>query len=106
MTLELTRDESLPSTIWKSPAVGLWVAAERGSYLGMVGRIDGRYVASDATGRDLGSFVELGDAQSALDGFTGEPATSPRDVLLMRGIVISTGITALALACAVVLSWR
>ena len=106
MTLELTYAEDLSTTSWKSPASGLWVASDSGSYLGMVERIEGRYVASDSTGRDVGSFVELGDAQQALDGFTGAPAANTRDVLLMKAIVGMTGITALALAAGVVLGWR
>lgn len=106
MTLELTYAEDQATTTWKSPAAGLWVASEQGTYLGMIERIEGRYVASDATGRDVGSFTELSDAQIALDGFTGSTTSTTRDMLLMKGIVAMTGITALALACAVVLRWQ
>jgi len=106
MTLELTYAEELSTTAWKSPASGLWVASDSGTYLGMVERIDGRYVASDSTGRDVGSFVELGDAQLALDGFTGAPAANSRDVFMMKAIVAMTGVTALALAASVVLRWQ
>ena len=44
MTLELTYAEELSTTTWKSPASGLWVASDSASYLGMVERIEGRYV--------------------------------------------------------------
>jgi hypothetical protein len=106
MTLELTYAEDLSTTTWKSPASGLWVASDAGTYLGMVERIEGRYVASDSTGRDVGSFLELGDAQVALDGFTGAAVTNTRDMLMMKAIVAMTGVTALALAASVVLRWQ
>lgn len=106
MTLELAYAEDLSTTTWKSPASGLWVASDSGTYLGMVERIEGRYVASDSTGRDVGSFLDLSDAQIALDGFTGAPASSHRDMLMMKAIVAMTGVTALALAASVVLRWQ
>lgn len=106
MTLELTYAEDLSTTTWKSPASGLWVASDSGTYLGMVERIEGRYVASDSTGRDVGSFLELADAQIALDGFTGGPTPNTRDVLMMKAIVAMTGVTALALAASVILRWQ
>jgi len=106
MTLELTYADDLATTTWKSPASGLWVASDSGTYLGMVERIEGRYVASDSTGRDAGTYAELGEAQIALEGFTGVPATSTRDVLMMKAIVAMTGVTALALAASVILRWQ
>ena len=106
MTLELTYADSFSATNWKSPASGLWVASEAGTYLGMVERIEGRYAVSDATGRDLGSFAALGDAQQALDGVGDAPSSSARDVLMMKAIVAMTGITALALAASVILRWQ
>ena len=106
MTLELTYADELIGATWKSPASGLWVASEAGTYLGMVERIDGRYVVSDSTGRDLGSFVELTDAQQKLDGFGGDATTSTRDVLMMKAIIVMTGVTALSLALSVVLRWQ
>ena len=106
MTLELTYADNLSTTTWKSPASGLWVASDAGTYLGMVERIEGRYVASDSTGRDAGSFADLGEAQLALEGFTGTATTSTRDVLMMKAIVAMTGVTALALAASVILRWQ
>ena len=106
MTLELTYAEDLSTATWKSPAAGLWVASDSGTYLGMVERIEGRYVVSDALGRDLGSFTELGDAQVALDGFTGTPLSTVRDVMLTKAIVVMTGVTAVTLALSVVLLWK
>lgn len=106
MTLELTYADELSTTSWKSPASGLWVASDSGTYLGMVERIEGRYVASDSTGRDAGSYAELNEAQLALEGFTGVAATSTRDMLMMKAIVAMTGVIALALAATVVLGWQ
>jgi hypothetical protein len=106
VTLELTFTDESVSATWKSPAAGLWVASEAGTYLGMVERIEGRYVVSDALGRDLGSFSELGDAQVALDGFTGTPLSTVRDVMLTKAIVVMTGVTAVTLALSVVLLWK
>lgn len=106
MTLELTYADELSTTTWKSPAAGLWVASDSGTYLGMVERIEGRYVASDSTGRDAGSYAELNEAQLALEGFTGVAATSTRDMLMMKAIVAMTGVIALALAATVVLGWQ
>jgi hypothetical protein len=106
VTLELTYADELIGTMWKSPTAGLWVASGEGSYLGMVERIDGRYVVSDAAGRDLGAFAELADAQERLDGFSGEVETSTRDVLMMKAIIVMTGVTALSLALSVVLRWQ
>ena len=106
MTLELSYADELSTTTWKSPASGLWVASDSGTYLGMVERIEGRYVASDSTGRDAGSFAELNEAQLALEGFTGVAATSTRDMLMMKAIVAMTGVIALALAATVVLGWQ
>ena len=106
MTMELSYTDDLIGATWKSPASGLWVASEAGTYLGMVERVDGRYLASDSTGRDLGSFDELGAAQARLDGFTGFAETNTRDVLMMKAIIVMTGVTALSLALSVVLRWQ
>jgi hypothetical protein len=106
VTIEMTFADELIGTLWKSPAAGLWVASDGDSYLGMVERINGRYVVSDAAGRDLGSFVELADAQQALDGFSSEPVASTRDMIMMKAIVVMTGVTALSLALSVVLRWQ
>jgi hypothetical protein len=72
----------------------------------MIERIEGRYVATDATGRDLGSYVELVEAQQRLEGFTGETATNMRDVLMMKAIIVMTGVSAVGLALSVVLRWQ
>lgn len=105
MTLELAFAESATSTTWKSPAAGLWVAFTDGAYLGMVERIDGRYVASDITGRDVGRFDELADAQSALDAVDDDSA-SARDLLMMKAIVALSGVTVVAAGLTALLLWR
>lgn len=106
MTLELTYADEFVGATWKSPAAGLWVATEAGSYLGLVERIDGRYIASDATGRQLGAFDDLADAQMALDGFTDAPVTTARDIALMKAIVAMTGVTSLAVGLGTILVLR
>lgn len=105
MTMQLTYGDEYSTVQWKSPAAGLWVVSDRDMYLGMVERSRGRYIASDPTGRDVGAFETLGDAQMALDGRSREPLSSPRDILLMKAIMAMTGITALALAIGLVLRW-
>lgn len=106
MTMELSYTDELVDSTWKSPASGLWVASEAGSYLGMVERIDGRYVVTDSTGRDLGSYVELADAQQRLDGVADSADTNTRDILMMKAIIVMTGVTAVSLALSVVLRWQ
>jgi len=106
VTMELAYADELIGATWKSPASGLWVASEAGTYLGMVERIEGRYVVSDSTGRDLGSYLELEQAQQRLDGYTGAPEANTRDVLMMKAIIVMTGMTALSLALSVVLRWQ
>lgn len=106
MTLELTYAGEFVGATWKSPASGLWVATEAGSYLGLVERIEGRYVASDATGRELGSFDELSEAQMALDGFADTDSSTARDVMMMKAIIAMTGVTSLALGLGAILALR
>lgn len=106
MTLELTYADEFVGATWKSPASGLWVATESGSYLGLVERIDGRYIASDATGRELGTFDDLADAQMALDGFAESEVTTARDVMMMKAIIAMTGVTSLALGLGTILVLR
>ena len=106
MTMELSYTDELIGATWKSPASGLWVASEAGTYLGMVERLNGRYIATDSTGRDLGSFDDLTSAQERLDGFTGISEANTRDVLMMKAIIVMTGATALSLALSVVLRWQ
>ncbi len=106
MTMELSYTDELIASTWKSPASGLWVASDAGTYLGMVERIDGRYVVTDSTGRDLGSYLELADAQQRLDGVAEPAETSARDILMMKAIIAMTGVTALSLALSVVLRWQ
>ena len=106
MALEIAYGDELVATTWKSPASGLWVAQESGSFLGLVERVDGRYAVSDSTGRDLGTFDELADAQVALDGFSGAPLSTVRDVLLMKAIVALTGVIGITLALSFVLRWQ
>jgi hypothetical protein len=107
VTLELTYAGEFVGATWKSPASGLWVATEAGTYLGLVERIDGRYIASDATGRELGSFEELAQAQMALDGFADtEVTTTARDIMMMKATIAMTGVTSLALGLGAILALR
>jgi hypothetical protein len=102
VTLELAFAETATGTTWNSPAAGLWVAFDEGTYIGMVERIDGRYVASGVTGRDVGRFDELSDAQIALEGDL-ESADNPRDLIVMKAIIGAAGLTGLVLACSLFL---
>ncbi len=78
------------------------MAFDDSTYIGMVERIEGRYVASGVTGRDVGRFDELADAQIALESNL-ESAANPRDVIVMKAIIGATGLTALVLACSLFL---
>lgn len=107
MTLELTHQlNDNAVTTWKSPAAGLWVAAHRGEYLGMVERQDGHYVVSDALGTQTGLFEELADAQSALDNGDIGLLSDLRDQAMMKATLIVSGVTGLALAAGVFLIAR
>lgn len=51
---------------WRSPAPGLWVAETATAYLGMVDRNHDGFVATSATGADLGVFPTRAKAQLAV----------------------------------------
>lgn len=51
---------------WRSPVDGLWVAETPSDYLGMVDRNHDGFVATGATGRDLGVFPTREEAQLAV----------------------------------------
>ena len=106
MTIELTQLNDNAVTTWKSPAAGLWVAARRGEYLGMVERQDGRYVATDALGTDVGRFEELADAQISIDSDDLRLLSDLRDQAMMKATLIVSGVTGLALAAGVFLIAR
>lgn len=67
---------------WISPEPGLWAASRRGAAIGAVQRRNGSYHATNARGRDLGSFEDLASALSVVDG-TGNPSGDPR----RRGVI-------------------
>jgi len=94
MTLEL---DSPAGIHWMSPESGLWVATRKGDYLGMIERLDGRYLASDAKGRGRGSFEGLAEAQVAVDG-EDVAAHDRREILMLRATIALTGLTTLGLA--------
>ena len=69
MTL-LDADPAPPSVTWASPENGLWVghvsAAAGPVYAGFVERRGGVFLAHDGTGRQVGCFRTLREAQQVL----------------------------------------
>lgn len=51
---------------WRTPVDGLWVAETPNDFLGMVDRSNDGFVATGATGRDLGVFPAREAAQLAV----------------------------------------
>jgi hypothetical protein len=67
MTLHEPLVAQHPTVSWLAPASGVWVASRRGAHLGLVERMDGRYVAVDGRGRTVGAFDDLDAARHAVD---------------------------------------
>lgn len=92
------------TTRWMSPASGLWVAARRGEHAGMVERVEGRYHARNARGREVGVFDDLDTARAAIDRHSTPDAVSRRDRRLTRVMVgVNAAIAALAAGLAILL---
>jgi hypothetical protein len=85
-----------------SPARGLWVATLHGEHAGMVERMEGRYHARNARGRELGSFEDLDSARAAIDGGDGHPAGEVGSLTIMIGVVNAVAV-AIAVGLAVAL---
>lgn len=77
VSLHLPETERRSAVRWISPEPGLWEASRRGELIGTVRRRDGSYHATNARGRELGSFDGLDAALSVVDG-TGSPSGGPR----------------------------
>ncbi|WP_349867378.1 hypothetical protein [Leifsonia sp. WHRI 6310E] len=58
--------EETSRVAWRTPVDGLWVAETPDDYLGMVDRSNDGFVATGATGQDLGVFPTLQGAQVAV----------------------------------------
>lgn len=58
--------EETSRVAWRTPVDGLWVAETPAEYLGMVDRNHDGFVATGATGQDLGVFPTLEGAQLAV----------------------------------------
>lgn len=63
---------------WRVPTAGLWVAETPSAYLGMVDHSRDGFVATSSTGRDLGVFGTLAEAQVAVYRTWSTPDQAPR----------------------------
>lgn len=63
---------------WRVPTAGLWVAETPSAYLGMVDHSRDGFVATSSTGRDLGVFGALAEAQLAVYRTWSTPDPAPR----------------------------
>ncbi|WP_460633937.1 hypothetical protein [Leifsonia lichenia] len=63
---------------WRIPTAGLWVAETPSDYLGMVDHSRDGFVATSSTGRDLGVFDTLAEAQLAVYRTWSAPEPAPR----------------------------
>lgn len=70
---------------WRIPTEGLWVAETPSAYLGMVDHSRDGFVATSSTGRDLGVFATLADAQLAVYRTWSTPDAAPRAGWTFRG---------------------
>ncbi|MFB2556191.1 hypothetical protein [Herbiconiux liangxiaofengii] len=52
---------------WSTPESKLWIAARRGEYAGMIEYTEGHFMATGATGFDLGAFSNLTQAMESVD---------------------------------------
>ena len=52
---------------WSTPESKLWIAARQGEYAGMIEYTEGHFMATGATGFDLGAFSDLAQAMESVD---------------------------------------
>jgi hypothetical protein len=103
MTLQLPAIEQRSEISWRSPTAGLWVATRRGEHAGMVERLDGRYHATSARDRALGSFEDLDAAFATVDIEAGQPRPSHRGLrVALWAIIGSAAATAVGLTLALI----
>ena len=69
---------------WRVPTEGLWVAETPTAYLGMVDRGRDGFISTSSTGRDLGVFETLAEAQRAVYRTWATPEPAPRAGWLFR----------------------
>ncbi len=88
-----------------SPAVGVWEASRRGEHVGRVERVNGSYHATNARGRELGSFDDLDSARAAIDGGPGRRPGVPRAGRVVTAVLwgVIAGGTAVAVVLVVAL---
>lgn len=77
VSLHLPETERRSAVRWISPEPGVWEASRRGELLGAVRRRNGSYHATNARGRELGTFDDLESALNVVDG-TGNRPGDPR----------------------------
>jgi len=77
VSLHLPETERRSAVRWISPEPGQWEASRRGEPLGAVQRRNGSYHATNARGRELGTFDDLESALNVVDG-TGNRPGDPR----------------------------
>lgn len=97
MTIELTRGGQTLTVSWKSPVMGLWVASHDGEFLGMVEDRAGRYLATDALGREIAAFDVFTAARAAVENQGDSPAKNRRELLVMKATICLSSAAALAL---------
>jgi hypothetical protein len=79
MSQAIAAPSVVPDSVWKSPASGLWVAGRDGEYLGMVERVEGKYVATNAMGELVGVFDDLSYAHDCVESEAASIELAARD---------------------------
>ncbi|WP_066043929.1 hypothetical protein [Herbiconiux solani] len=80
---------------WSEPETKLWVASRDGEYAGMIEYLAGHFVATGATGHDLGSYSSLDSAMASVD-LGASRRRLPEGVL--SNVAIVSAVVALSLA--------
>lgn len=86
-----------------SPATGVWVASRRGNQVGTVERLHGAYLATNSTGRRLGSFEDRDSACDVVEGTQRRAGIRGADrvvIAVLWGIIGGGGAVALLLVIA------
>ena len=79
---------------WATPESKLWIASRNGEYAGMIEYTEGHFLATGATGFDLGGFSDLGQAMAAVDR---GPIAGRLPVGVLSNVAIVSAVVALSM---------
>jgi hypothetical protein len=79
---------------WATPEAKLWIASRRGEYAGMIEYTEGHFMATGATGFDLGGYSSLAQAMASVDR---GPAAGRLPVGMLSNVAIVSAVVALSM---------